>query len=448
MNKLLQNGIVMLAASAFLLACSDDSSDDFGTEANGNSCKVIKKDPFVIETVEDGFHSTTTFVLDDGDVVKTVEFDDTKTMSRACSQYEKDSDYRSVRCEGKTIVAIGEDEFSSSEFKRFVNSIVSMCEDIGDDGNSSSSANSSSSEKSSSSVASSSSSEKSSSSVASSSSEKSSSSVVSSSSVASSSSEGSIVPDLSSSSVIEGNVASAQQVSYYLDKVVAVNADSLECAEENGEEPDLDQYDIAYEFNMPDDLGRDYIGNVHAYQDVKVSNVYADCGSIVLNGSNGLIIPDSKPFQNKGFVLEVRFMMTGTNPIANLVAANPPGQGIDGWQLRVDNSNVVFYYRDGPRSGSSWNSIPLGTITSNEWHVARIKLFPAKSELDGEVFYTFNASLDGSLINATSFNGDLSQIQNDVGIGYDAVYQDRHNDRTFIGKIDYIRYGKISEDNL
>ena len=84
----------------------------------------------------------------------------------------------------------------------------------------------------------------------------------------------------------------------------------------------------------------------------------------------------------------------------------------------------------------------------DEGHVIRVKIFPTKSELSGTIFYSMNISLDGSLRLASEFKGDISDIQYRLGIGYDSFKQSSHNRRFFTGKIDYIRYGKITEDNL
>ena len=424
MNKLLQKSFVALAASVFLMACGEDSSDSFGGGAKEDYCKVVQKDPLVIEAVEDGFFSKTTFEYDDGEITETIEFKNHDAVELACSEYAKDSDYRSVECSDKSIVAVGKKTFTASEYKRMMDTFASACEEVNEAMSSSSSAKSSSSTKSSSSVASSSSSAKSSSSVA-----------PSSSSVNS-----------SSSSVGNDNVMSAMYVQYWNDKVVAQNADDLEGCEDGALSDDMDQYEIAYEFNDPYDLGADYIGEkTNAYQDVKVPGVFAECGSIVLDGTNGLIVPKNDIFRTKGFVVEVRFMPTDEGDLANLFVADPPGSGVDGWQVRFDGTEARFHIRDGSEGG--WNIYNAGEVSLNEWHVFRVKLFPTKSD-DGIISYTLSLSLDGVSFEGTPFKGDVSDFDFDVGIGYDAVYQGEHERRTFKGKIDYIRYGRITEDGL
>ena len=74
-------------------------------------------------------------------------------------------------------------------------------------------------------------------------------------------------------------------------------------------------------------------------------------------------------------------------------------------------------------------------------------MFPTKSA-NGDVFYSLNASLDGSLRLASEFKRDLSGLVYGLGIGYDAVHQAAYARKFFTGKIDYIRYGRILEDDL
>lgn len=46
-------------------------------------------------------------------------------------------------------------------------------------------------------------------------------------------------------------------------------------------------------------------------------------------GKNGLLIPLDEVFESKFFVVEVRFMPTKAADIGNIIAAEPPGRGIE-----------------------------------------------------------------------------------------------------------------------
>ena len=143
---------------------------------------------------------------------------------------------------------------------------------------------------------------------------------------------------------------------YTTAKVVAANADELECNESTVAD-NLNGYDVAYEFNLQRDLGRDSFGKHPAYIDNTVNPVSAECGSIIFDGLNGLIIPLDEIFKSRGFVAEVRFMPTKEGNMANIFVAEPPGSGKTGWQIRLDGTDVVFHMRDPEvRKQKNWES--------------------------------------------------------------------------------------------
>jgi len=206
-------------------------------------------------------------------------------------------------------------------------------------------------------------------------------------------------------------------------------------------------YEVAYEFNAPNDLGHDYFGEHNAFIDYQVPSISAECGSAIFDGSNGLLIPLDEIFKSRGFVAEVRFMPTASSEMGNIFVAEPPGSGKNGWQIRIDGTTITFHMRD-TSVHSTWESLPLGKVALNEWHVVRVKIFPRKDDITGEVKYMLNALLDGKPRITTAFRADMSNIEYGLGIGYDSMYQTLHKDRFFTGKIDYIRYGRIAEDDL
>ena len=259
--------------------------------------------------------------------------------------------------------------------------------------------------------------------------------------------ESSSAKSLSSSS--EGPVETLSWISttYKTARVVAENADKLKCDDVKNTD-DLSGYEVAYEFNNPNDLGRDYIGNNNAYIEDNVPPVSAACGNIIFNGENGLLIPLNDTFNSKGFVIEVRFMPTEPGIMGNIFVAEPPGSGVDGWQVRLDGSDVVFHMRD-TSIRSSWETPKIGTVSMNEWHVVRVKVFPVKSAVTGKTVYSMNASLDGvtTVVTQLSERINIDVDRYGLGIGYDSMHQSLHADRFFTGKIDYIRYGRIAEKN-
>ena len=335
--------------------------------------------------------------------------------------------YGKVVCKDNTIAAIGRDIMTASEYRDVLTLFSTMCEgDAHREDISSSSAErlSSSSERKSSSSRNVNSS--------------------SSSKTVSSSSER-VESSSSSETSSDEDENWYGKTTYKKEKVVAANAAELECPE-NTTTDDLTGYDVAYEFNDPNDLGRDYLGENNAYADNKTSPVSAECGSIIFNGDNGLLVPLTDTFKTRGFVVEVRFMPSYDDEVGNLIVSESPGGSTDGWVLRLERTGVVFYYRDADQS-SNWKSVDVGQVSLDEWHEVRVKIFPKKPEY-GSIFYSMNVSLDGSLVLASEYKDDTSDLAYGFGIGYDSMYQMSHNNWFFVGKIDYIRYGKITEDDL
>ena len=130
MNKLLLKSFWILAVSTFLVACGDDSSDSLGTSAKGDYCKVVKKRPFTIESVQKGVFSQTTFEYDEGMVLETVWFDRASAVDAVCSVYKNDSDYRNVRCEDRYVFAIAAEEMTSDQFNEFTGALREACEGV------------------------------------------------------------------------------------------------------------------------------------------------------------------------------------------------------------------------------------------------------------------------------------------------------------------------------
>lgn len=198
---------------------------------------------------------------------------------------------------------------------------------------------------------------------------------------------------------------------------------------------DHDGYTVAYEFDDPSDLGKDYIGNNNAKHST-LPFVDGDCNNLVLNGTNGLFVPLTDTFRNKNFVVEVRFNADEAADMGNIFVAEPPGRGVDGWQIRLDGDVVDFHIRDADLG--EWDVISVGKISMKEWHVVRVELLPKEGSGLKNVL---TIKLDGETKYSKDYVGDVSQIKYNLGIGYDSQNQSAYNRKFFKGKIDYIRYG-------
>ncbi|MBR4681190.1 MAG: hypothetical protein IKP03_08815 [Fibrobacter sp.] len=524
MKKLIFAAGAAAVCSLGLVACGDSSSSP-SSKKSQDYCKVVSSDPLVLETLEDGIYSKTSFEYSDERLVEKVEFDDQSIAKFACSSYMEDDDYGVVDCNGKSVVAYSGARLTKNEYKKLLNTFLSMCKeyDEPEDENSNSDpgdSNQLSESKSSSSAQGyqtglsdycevvsenpfvmnmnfmglpSTSRYSYSNGTVTVETEYENSAVVDSMcalekndySYTNVRCKGNkITADFdetmsereytqlvkmfkescinykdwgnvetyfeSSSSVVEvssasdeanadGSISWYDKASYKKESVVASNAAELRCTETH-EPENLSKYDVAYEFDDPEDLGRDYFGKNNAYIDDKVTPVEAECGSLVLNGSNGLLIPLSETFKSNGFVAEVRFMATAEGNMSNIFVAEPPGSGVDGWQIRLDGSILRFHYRDA-KNDYDWHIEKVGEITLNEWHVVNISI----GGTSGSSTLYVSISLDGDPRVDAITHGDISNIEYGLGIGYDSMYQGLHDQRFFIGKIDYIRYGKDSE---
>ena len=506
--------------SLCLIGCGDSSSSS-AQGAGRNYCKVVKKDPLVIESVEDGFFSKSSFSFDENLLVETVEFENSAALKEACSIYKSDSDYGTVICNANSIIAVGKAEMTRADYDSLMNEFADDCEHAYEIESSSSATNMSSISlplSSSSMLNPGNRSARDYCHVLSSknplqfealeggdvytlttieykdgvltqrvefnrkaalelacenykkdasykSVECGTSTVIAMADNLSESdylnlangfidmckefNDVEVVPDLESSSSSEAlsdeNILDWYNVAHYKkDKVVAANASELAC-DDAVSTASLEGYDVAYEFNIPTDLGRDYFGKNNAYIDDRVAPVTAECGSLVLNGSNGLLIPLNDVFKSNGFVVEVRFMATSEGDISNIFVAEPPGSSVDGWQIRLDGSNVTFHYRDADDDTRDWVVEKVGEITLNEWHVVQVSFYSSESTIPGMSSIALDVTLDEKPSVAALFHGDISDIKYGLGIGYDAMYQGSHERRFFAGKIDYIRYKKVSE---
>lgn len=223
-------------------------------------------------------------------------------------------------------------------------------------------------------------------------------------------------------------------------KVAALD-ETLVCSEQD---PDTTYRDfaVAYEFDDVNDLGFDAVGDNHANFGVGAPD--GDCSTLILDGASGLKIPLSDDFKSKGIDVDVRFMLTDVSETSVIFGSSPESAGGDGWRISVRNGKVYFDAMDYD-IGDEWASLELVGIEANQWIETRVKIFPAKSELDGVIFYSLNVRIDGGLRMATEFKGDLSHLTSDLAIGYNPL---NGGSEFANGKIDFVRFKALSEEGL
>lgn len=215
----------------------------------------------------------------------------------------------------------------------------------------------------------------------------------------------------------------------------------IACSDDSSTGPSLEEilaeYSVAYEFDDPANVGKDFFGKNNAVLDEDMPAVKVEDECLVLDGKSGLRVPLSDDFKSSYFVVEVRFMATDTLPLSNIFSADPPGAGVAGWMIRLDGSELRFHIR----GAGDWEIFSAGNIALNEWHTVRVEFTMANMGGLTVEGYDLKITLDGEECVSKVLYSSAADLQFDLGIGYDPHGQSRHADRFFIGKIDYIRYG-------
>ncbi len=183
----------------------------------------------------------------------------------------------------------------------------------------------------------------------------------------------------------------------------------------------------AWEFNEPSFVGLDRMAN-NSTKYVVGNATVADT-TVLLDGKSGLPINLSKAFLRNTFAVEARVKPDVFGEMQNIIAAEPPGRYGDGWIVRLDDGVLTVHFRDSETDGTEWNVLRGKRLSLGEWTKIRVE-----RTADSVIVYQ-----DGSRTAWGSARGDVSQLTYNIGIGYDAVNQLKH-DRFFKGEIDYIRY--------
>ena len=186
-----------------------------------------------------------------------------------------------------------------------------------------------------------------------------------------------------------------------------------------------------WNFNDSTNVGLDATGNKH---DAVVGEgaVTAADGIASFDGNSGFSVSLDEDLGINEFVVEARVKPTQFGTMQNIIVAEPPGRGVDGWQLRIDEGVLTVHLRDTEKDGDDWNIFPGKKMVLGEWSEIRL-------ERNADSVKMFQ---DGELTVAVAYTGDLTQMRYDWSIGYDGMQQAFH-DRYFIGEMDYVRFGKF-----
>ena len=153
--------------------------------------------------------------------------------------------------------------------------------------------------------------------------------------------------------------------------------------------------------------------------------------TLILNGASGLVVKIDSTFMRNDFRIATRVYPTAFGSLNNIITAEPPGSLYSGWTLRFENTGFLsFYIR---QNGNAWDYITTPqALSTNAW-------YDIIAERKGTLTSLY---VNGTLVAQKDIAGDISNLQYNLGIGYDAMNQAVHS-RYFSGQIDYIRYGSI-----
>lgn len=184
-----------------------------------------------------------------------------------------------------------------------------------------------------------------------------------------------------------------------------------------------------WNFNDAENVGLDVTGHGHNAT-AGEGSVSAVDGIASFDGKSGMVVSLDTDIRINEFVVEARVKPTQFATMQNIIVAEPPGRGVDGWQLRIDEGVLTVHLRDADSSYVDWSIYPGKEMILGEWNEIRL-------ERNADSVKLFQ---NGELTVAVAYQGDLTQMCYDWGIGYDAMQQSFH-DRYFIGEMDYIRFG-------
>ena len=184
-----------------------------------------------------------------------------------------------------------------------------------------------------------------------------------------------------------------------------------------------------WDFNDAENVGLDVTGHGHNAS-VGEGVVSAADGVASFDGKSGMMVSLDSDIRINEFVVEARVKPTKFGTMQNIIVAEPPGRGVDGWQLRIDEGVLTVHLRDADSSYVDWSIYPGKEMILGEWNEIRLERHADSVKL----------FQNGELTVAVAYQGDLTQMCYDWGIGYDAMQQAFH-DRYFIGEMDYIRFG-------
>lgn len=118
---------IALTTAFGFIACDDSSS----SSSNGTSCKVLSQEPLVIETVQEGVKTETSFKLEGNKIIETIKAD-RDIPEEVCNSHKNDSDYGNIECNKNIITTSSKDEYNDDQFAILKADAIKSCKALND----------------------------------------------------------------------------------------------------------------------------------------------------------------------------------------------------------------------------------------------------------------------------------------------------------------------------
>lgn len=116
-------GSILALMAAFGFTACDDSGS---SSSNETSCKVTSLEPLVIEMVNEGIKTITTFKFEGGKIIETIKVD-YYVSEDICQQLQEQYPLRDIKCNKNIVTTTSKDDFNESDFEISKNQAISSC---------------------------------------------------------------------------------------------------------------------------------------------------------------------------------------------------------------------------------------------------------------------------------------------------------------------------------
>jgi len=239
-----------------------------------------------------------------------------------------------------------------------------------------------------------------------------------------------------------------QQISELSAEIKDENPNPVDPEDSSPDEPVEDNFDYsmwiaAWEFNDSKNVGRDFTGN-ELHDGLVYGSISVDGTSAHFDGTSGVNLKTIDDLSLETFAIETRVKPTQFTTSQYILSSRSVYSG-PGWNLRIDNGTLVFeIHHDGE---SNYEIKLVGeALELNQWTDVRVEVYDS-------FFYLYQngkmvAHAAGGLVTPKpsricyEFEGSWECPEGYfMGVGF----RPGNNDKFFVGDIDYVRFGEVSE---